>query len=208
MSARIANERAFPGQGSRADSGILGLSSGRIVLLNGPSSAGKTSLANALADRLPTPWLVTPVDLFHRIRSRPQSDLPAEEWRRVFQRTRSAYHRALAGAALAGCDVIGDHVLSEPWRLTELIELTDGLVVLLVHVTCGLDELERRETRRGDRQSGTARVQAGAVFAHGDCDLVIDTTATTPELCADGVARLLASPPDQTAFERLRAAAR
>lgn len=177
---------------------------GSIVLLNGPSCAGKTSLANALARQLPSPWLVMPVDLFHRIRSRPQSNLAPDEWQRVFQRTRSAYHRALAGAAFAGCDVIADHVLSEPWRLTELLTLTNGLEVLLVHVTCDLDELERRERHRGGRESGTARAQADVVFAHGDCDLVVDTTQATPEACAARVAALLDSPPKETAFERQR----
>lgn len=177
---------------------------GRIVLLNGPSCAGKTSLANALARQLPTPWLVMPVDLFHHIRSRPQSKLAPDQWQRVFQETRSAYHRALAGAALAGCDVIGDHVLSEPWRLTEQLALTSGLDVLLVHVTCDLDELERRERHRSDREPGTARAQADVVFAHGDCDFVVDTTQAKPEACAARVAVLLDSPPKETAFERLR----
>ncbi|MBA2775067.1 MAG: AAA family ATPase [Nocardioidaceae bacterium] len=178
---------------------------GRILLLNGASSAGKTSVAPALATCLPTPWLVMPVDLFHSIRSRPpQGQLPEDEWQRVFQRTRSAYHRALAGAGLVGCDVIGDHVLSEPWRLAELIDLTTGVDVLLVHVTCDLDELERRERHRRDRQPGTARAQAAVVFAHGDCDLEVDTTHASPADCGARIAELLASPPSDTAFERLR----
>jgi chloramphenicol 3-O phosphotransferase len=146
-----------------------------------------------------------PVDLFHSIRSRPpQEQLPEDEWQRVFRRTRSAYHRALAGAGLAGCDVIGDHVLSEPWRLAELIELTTAVDVLLVHVTCELDELERRERDRGDRQPGTAGAQRAVVFAHGDCDLEVDTTHQAPGECAARIARLIASPPADTAFERLR----
>lgn len=181
------------------------LRKGRILLLNGASSAGKTSVALALAACLPTPWLVMPVDLFHRIRSQPPQDqLSEHEWQDVFHRTRSAYHRALAGAAVAGCDVIGDHVLSEPWRLAELVDLTIGIDVLLVHVTCNLEVLELRELHRGDRQVGTARAQASVVFAHGHCDLEIDTTDASPEVCAARIAELLVSPPSQTAFTRLR----
>ncbi|MEN8675621.1 AAA family ATPase [Nocardioides sp.] len=178
---------------------------GRIVLLNGPSSAGKTSIAQALAVRMPTPWLVMPVDLFHSIRSRPpQRLLSQDEWDSVFRRTRSAYHRALAGAAAAGCDVVGDHVLSERWRLTELLELTHEIDVLLVHITCDLEELERREQQRGDREIGTARNQAREVFTHDDCDLEVDTSNMLPEACAARIAQLIAAPPAQTAFERLR----
>lgn len=178
---------------------------GRIVLLNGPSSAGKTSLARSVAQGQQIPWLVMPVDLFHSIRSRPaQEALSEDAWTAVFRSTRSAFHRALAGAAMAGCDVIGDHVLSEPWRLAELIELTVAVDVLLVHVTCDVNELERRERRRGDRDVGTARSQLTAAFAHGECDLEIDTTRTSLEDCTARVAQLIASPPTQTAFERLR----
>ncbi len=39
------------------------------------------------------------------------------------------------------------------------------------------DELDRPELARADRDPGTARAQCGLVFAHGDCDLVVDTTA-------------------------------
>lgn len=114
------------------------------------------------------------------------------------------YHGALTGAALAGCDVIGDHVLSEPWRLAELLELTADVDVLLVHVTCDVDELERRERERGDRDVGTARKQALEAFTHGDCDLEVDTTNTPAENCAARIVQLIASPPAETAFDRLR----
>ena len=179
---------------------------GRVVLLNGPSSSGKTTLAHALADLLPTPWLVMPVDLFHAIRSRPDAAFSGEQWQSVFRQTRAAYHRAVAGAAEAGCDVIADHVLSEPWRLSELLELTATCDVLLVHVTCDAEELDRREVGRADRDSGTARSQLTAVFAHGDCDLVVDTTRLAPPGAAAAIVALLDNPPRPTAFERLRRA--
>ena len=57
------------------------------------------------------------------------------------------------------------------------------------------DELDRRERARADRDPGTARAQSGLVFAHGDCDLVVDTTAASPEDLADRVVALLEAPP-------------
>src|SRR3954447_1801180 len=177
--------------------------SGRIVLLNGPSSAGKTTLTQAVSSRLTTPWLVLPVDLFHQIRTRPSAELTDRQWHDVFHRTRAAYHRALVGAAAVGCDVLGDHVLSEPWRLDDLLRLSDGLDVLLVHVTCEPAELVRREKARGDREPGTARTQQRLVFAHRDCDLRVDPPPGPDEPTA-AVLELIRRPPADRAFDRLR----
>jgi chloramphenicol 3-O phosphotransferase len=179
-------------------------SHGRLVLLNGPTSAGKTTLSHAVAARLTTPWLVLPVDLFHQIRTRPDADLTPREWNDVFRRTRAAYHRALAGAVASGCDVIGDHVLNEPWRLDDLLRLTPGLDVLLVHVTCSDAEIRRREKARGDRDPGSAIIQRRQVFQHGDCDLEVDTTYGPDEPTA-ALLELVRKPPAERAFDRLRA---
>jgi chloramphenicol 3-O phosphotransferase len=178
--------------------------SGRIVLFNGPSSAGKTTLSQAVARRLTTPWLLLPVDLFHQVRTRPDAALTDRQWHDVFHRTRAAYHRALVGAASSGMDVLGDHVLSEPWRLDDLLRLTVGLDVLLVHVTCSAKELRRREKARGDREPGSAVTQQRLVFQHGDCDLVADTTYGPDEPTA-AVLDLIRKPPAVRAFDRLRA---
>jgi hypothetical protein len=42
------------------------------------------------------------------------------------------------------------------------------------------------------------------VFAHGDCDLLVDTTAASPSVAGDSVVAMLAAPPRRTAFDRLR----
>ncbi|WP_170221906.1 phosphotransferase-like protein [Yimella lutea] len=68
------------------------------MLLNGRSSAGKSTLAAAFARRQPTPWRVFPVDLLHSIRSRPDlrpqgCPLTPDDWQATFRRTRAGYHR-------------------------------------------------------------------------------------------------------------------
>ncbi len=84
---------------------------GRILLLNGPSSAGKTSLSGAVAALLPTPWHLFPVDEVHAMRSRPDLRGTAiANWEAVLRASRVGYHRAIAGLAQAGCDVLADHV--------------------------------------------------------------------------------------------------
>jgi chloramphenicol 3-O phosphotransferase len=176
---------------------------GRLVLLNGPTGAGKTTLTHAVSARLTTPWLVLPMDLFHEARTRPETDLTPRQHHDVLRRTRAAYHRALSGAVSSGCDVLADHLLSEPWRVDDLLRLTEGLDVLLVHVTCSPAELRRRERARGRRDPRDAIIQQRQVFQHGDCDLTVDTTYGPDEPTA-ALLDLIRRPPRERAFDRLR----
>jgi chloramphenicol 3-O phosphotransferase len=74
----------------------------------------------------------------------------------VLTRTRAGFHRAVAGLAEAGNDVVMDHVLSEPWRLLDCLAVMAGYRVVFVGVRCAPAEIERRERERGDRMPGMA----------------------------------------------------
>src|SRR5947199_10852910 len=92
---------------------------GRIILLNGASSSGKTSIGRALLSLLPDPWFLVPVDAIGAMRSTVHTRVLDEvEIDQMLRRTRLGYHRAVAGLASAGNDVIMDYPLSEKWRLT------------------------------------------------------------------------------------------
>lgn len=176
---------------------------GRVILLNGASSSGKTSLGRALQRVLPDPWFLFGVDALGAMRSPAATrQLDEREVEAVLRRTRRGYHRAVAGVVSAGNDVLMDYPLSEPWRLEDLLEVLEGVDVTLVDVRCGSAELERRERGRGDRPAGLARAQQ--VFAHDDRDLAIDTTAAGPEDCAAALAADLDALGPERAFDRLR----
>ncbi len=88
---------------------------GRIVFLNGTSSAGKSSIAGELVRLLDAPWFVMSADAFHAMRSAPE--MGPDRLEGVLRRTWKGFHRAVAGMAAAGNDLVVDHVVSEPWRL-------------------------------------------------------------------------------------------
>lgn len=180
---------------------------GRIVLLNGTSSAGKSSIAAELLRRWPTPAFRLAVDDLNAMRAKAQTlALDESGLAETLRRTRAGFHRVVAGMVAAGNDVIMDHVLSEPWRLADCLELFRPFPVLLVGVLCDPTELARRELARGDRHPGTAAAQLGLVHAHGHDDLTVDTTHRSAADCAAEVLRVLAAPPQPNAFARLRAA--
>jgi chloramphenicol 3-O phosphotransferase len=177
---------------------------GRIILLNGASSSGKSSIGRALLPLLPDPWFFVPVDAIGEMRSTVHTRVLDEAGiAAMLRRTRAGYHRAVAALASAGNDVIMDYPLSEPWRIEDLLTTLDGYDVTLVEVRCAPDELDRRERARGDRPVGLARSQT-LVYELGERDITVDTTATGPEACARAIAGALDTITAPKAFDRLR----
>lgn len=178
---------------------------GRVILLNGASSSGKSSIGRAMLPLLKEPWFLVPIDAVGAMRSTaPAGVLDADAVTEMLRRTRLGYHRLVAGLASAGNDVIMDYPLSEPWRLEDLLDVLEGYDVTLVEIRCAPDELSRRELSRGDRPVGLASSQTD-VHGHDDHDLAVDTTHSSPELCARSIVerweRGLRPP---KAFDRLR----
>jgi chloramphenicol 3-O phosphotransferase len=183
--------------------------SGRIIFLNGPSSSGKSSIARELLQILDgAPYFHLAVDGINAMRARREVAPGALD--DVLRRTRMGFHRAVAGMAAAGNDLVVDHVLSEPWRLADCLDVLRGFDVFFVGVHCPLPELERRERARGDRPAGLAAYQYERVHAHGLYDVACDSGAASPRACAElikeHVEGAVARGEAPTAFDRLRAA--
>jgi chloramphenicol 3-O phosphotransferase len=159
---------------------------GRIVLLNGVSSSGKSTVGRALLDVLPSPWFLMAVDDVGAMRSaRATAGLSEDALADVLRRTRAGFHRAVAGMVEAGNDVVVDHVLSEPWRRVDCREVWAPYDVLAVGVHCPSDELLRREAGR-DRPRGLALSQLEEVHL-GAYDVEVDTSVLSPAECAERI---------------------
>jgi chloramphenicol 3-O phosphotransferase len=116
----------------------------------------------------------------------------------------AGFHAAAAAIAHAGNLVIIDDVLEEepPW-IEHMLALFDGLDVTFVGVHCPLEELERREKKRGDRRPGMARQQFEQVHAQAIYDVEVDTVALSPGECASMVIKCMGAKQRPSAFERL-----
>lgn len=177
-----------------------------IIFLNGTSSSGKSSIAQELLPILDETYFHLPVDRFHAMRAKREYADEAE-LRADLLRTWSGFHRAVAGMAAGGNNVVVDHLFSERWRLDDCLALFPPKDVVLVGVHCPLPELERRELARGDRRPGMAARQFAQVHAHGVYDIEVDTSLASPLECAEQIKKFLPARPTPTAFEQLRAAA-
>ncbi|MEU6575755.1 AAA family ATPase [Streptomyces sp. NPDC046805] len=176
---------------------------GLVIFLSGTSSSGKSSIAAELLHVLDEPYFHMSADAFHAMRTRKK--FPPDRLDEILHRTWQGFHRAIAGMAGAGNNVVVDHVLSADWRLADCLAVLDPRDVVFVGVRCPLAELERRERERGDRPSGLAARQWKQVHAHGVYDIECDTSRSDPLECAHLIRDFLPGRPAPTAFERLRA---
>lgn len=166
-----------------------------VVLLNGPGSAGKSTLARALQDR--HPFLHVAMDGFldmlpARLQDHPSTFryLPAPEGTVI--RTGPEGARLMAGfrdRAAAGSDLIVDDVWldGEP---PDYATLLAPCRVLRVGLFVALEVLEARERARGDRMPGLARAQIAVVHRCVAYDLELDGTAPPAANAAAILARL------------------
>jgi chloramphenicol 3-O phosphotransferase len=184
-----------------------------IVLLNGTSSAGKTSLAKALQRRWPGPLLAVGIDTV--VFALPGRWLDPPGWHEVFvytgagddleitpgplgDRLVAGLHRSVAALAGQGFDVVVDHVLLSRSWVEDAATALAGHPVLSVGVRCPLAEVVRREAARKDRTLGQARAQFEPVHRWPGYDLELDTSQADPDTCAEHVLRAATTHPGPT----------
>ncbi len=185
------------------------MKNGQVILLNGTSSSGKTTLAKALQDRLTEPYMCVSVDgFFHLYPDRflqPTTQEEADIIINLIPAVISGMHRSVAALAQSGNNILVDHVMQEDRWLGECVETWSGLEVLFVGVKCPLDITEKREKERGDRTIGTAREQFDRVHAHNCYDLELDTSVLTVDQGVTSILELLQNKPEEFAFQKLKA---
>ncbi len=175
---------------------------GNIIVVNGGSSVGKTTLCRALQRTLSEPHLLSGGDIFFlerppfyldyvddgRVSS--ESGLVAyfvnEELAEVhigplaLKWNEEMFH-ALASWADRGNHVIVDTVLHSPELAAGMQRGLGDRSVFHVGVTCPLDEAQRREIERGNRALGAAVYFHSLAHGHYDYDLAIDTAALSTQ---------------------------
>jgi chloramphenicol 3-O phosphotransferase len=180
---------------------------GIVVVLDGPSSVGKSTTVAALQAAWPRvrPGPLIDAGLDRALRALGASALP--RWWELIQRYDPAtadpphrvlwgplgrelvtgMHRAAAAWAQAGFDVAVDHVLLDRTTATDLRASLDGLDVVHVGLVCDADVLEAREAERTDRTLGQAVAQLRQTRDVVERDLVLDTTMATTEELVDAI---------------------
>ena len=193
---------------------------GTVVVLNGPWSSGKSTLARELQDRWDGPLLEA--GLGRHLAMLPRRYL-SSRWPEIYvysyaadgsiasisvgpvgERLHRAMHRSVARLGRGGFDVVVDHVLLDGRWAGDLAEALSQVPAVFVGVRCPLEVLEARERERADRTLGQAAAQHAIVHGHGRYDVEVDTSCLDPAAAADVVLAWLTDRPTRSALEELR----
>jgi len=171
------------------------MTSGKLIVLNGNSSAGKSTIARLMQTELPDPFLHTGMDHFlHRTPEPligPPDEGAARGWEVTFTKGEmtsvprttplgyqiiNGVYAAIAAYCRAGNNAIVDTVFYDPEALKLARGNFAGLGVLSVGLYCELAEAKRREMSRGDRAPGGAAAFHPLVHLYVRYDLSLDVT--------------------------------
>ena len=150
---------------------------GKIIIINGPSSSGKTTLALAAQKQLDLPFIRFSFDLFVDHKAFPSEQIKSGKfsWDLMRPAVFRGIQQCLPALATAGNNILFDHIIETKAWLYDLISLISELDVFFVGLHCSLPELERRELQRGDRRSGDARQDFQTVHSITSYDLELNS---------------------------------
>ena len=158
-----------------------------VILLNGPSSSGKSSLAQLLQGlilaRRRERYEIISIDDFLTMNA--QDSIYEED---VYAISPNLCEAASAALETAG-GVIVDHVITSKRIFDQLTDALHGYRVWMIRVSCPLEVLRKREAARGDRCPGSAEASAAYLFPKDGYDLTVDTHCMT---AADNAERIYA----------------
>ena len=160
-----------------------------VILLNGPSSAGKSSIAKALRrlllDSGANAVILSLDDYLQMSANEPiwEDDVFA-----IIPRMCADIRAALQD----GKTVIIDHVITSfrIWQaLRNAVSESQKKTVL---VSCDVETLRRREAERGDRCAGSAEASLQYLYPKTGYDLCVDSSEASPAILAEKIINSMA----------------
>ncbi|MBA3752110.1 hypothetical protein H0X06_04945 [Candidatus Dependentiae bacterium] len=179
---------------------------GTVIILNGPSAVGKSSIIKTFQEKQDTPWLGMGIDnLFVGVLSLKFLLDPQYKVMQGFstedadgklftlhigsegQKIIRGMHRAIAAYARTGNNVIVDYITYDPTWIADLQSSLKGINTVYIGVTASLETIQHREKSRGTSPEGHGRSLYETVHAGWKYDLKLDTDTITPDQAADKI---------------------
>jgi chloramphenicol 3-O phosphotransferase len=200
---------------------------GKVILLNGPSCSGKTSISRSMQTTLREPCFYISID--NMLGCIIQNDyfiddpflylgkIPLQDRSIHQQSDRSfhtlmdilfpqfikGFHATIAAYAGTGVTVIVDHLFHEKDWLLDCINVLQSNTVYCVGVHCAQETLKAREKSRSGQFPGMVEYQTSRVHQYCEYDFVIDTTEKTAQESAEIIIAYLNTGATPRAFDNM-----
>ena len=158
---------------------------GIIVILNGVSSSGKSTLAKIIQDRSAFPFYRLDIDDFILMAPEQFNDYDNKDFSVQYKFASKFFHVVKLYSDL-GFDLIVPYMFfKNSESLLEFKELLCGYPLLIVNICCPVGELQRRENVRGNRKIGSAAEQLKLLETEFADSIAVNNYEKTNENCAD-----------------------
>lgn len=165
---------------------------GRIIFLNGVTSAGKTSIVEGLQERDDIFFYVVANDLFQEMIG--DKYLRENYWKYLSEVIIMMYHTAKLYSDM-GKNILIDGILVEREEITphylRLLEILKNNPLDLVEVYCPLDVCRKRNIVRGDRYENQSDEQHELMAKNIEYTLRVDTSLFSADECAEIIVKKL-----------------
>lgn len=172
--------------------GDITMEKGRIIFLNGVTSAGKTSIVEALQEQRDIFFYVVANDLFQEMVG--DTYLRENYWKYLSEVIIMMYHTARLYSDM-GKNVLIDGILVEREEIKphyrQLLEILKDNPLDIVEVYCPLEVCRQRNIARGDRYEGQSQEQQALMAENIQYSVRVDTSRYSPEECAEKIIREL-----------------
>lgn len=189
---------------------MIRLEKGIIVLLNGTSSSGKTSISLELLNRSEIPFHHLSIDDFIKDFFNKYSHIePAREVDQqviaqiMFDPIASLFFSTIKLFSEMGLNVVVDTVIENDKWFNECLDQFFDHPTLFIGVICSQEELKRREKARGDRDIGLAASQFSKVYGMDEYDIKVNTEELSPAECAEEILSFIKSNKEYSVFKKL-----
>ena len=150
-----------------------------VILLNGPSSSGKSTLSRVLQKHISAEknqhYGIISIDDFMKIAT--DETIYEDD---VYEINEDMC-RAAAEILKDAPGVIIDHVITSERIYRQLMDLLAEFQIRTIHVTCPLEVLLQREQARGTRCIGSAEASYTYLYPREGYDLTVDNAARPAE---------------------------
>ena len=173
----------------------------KVILLNGPSSAGKSTIAHALKAKLDCTKKSIIISLDDYLTMTADEPIWEDDVYAVMPRMCRDIVRALAANQL----VIVDHVITSQRIYKALMNVIGSVECLQVLITCDMETLRQREKNRGNRCAGSAESSMRYLYPKEGYQITADSGKSSPDQIVKEIMMCLQQNPEGEAMFDLNA---